>query len=137
MDKRSIVQTALFYLHEKINVRLRATYDGYSFLYLAISKLDKDKEVVKPTYENWVQRIDKMKTIKLTCKFDHKRSALIPPTARMVKSLINFPILPEHIGARMIELQRGFDTLKETLLPSILDEDKKIKTYQIWHDEAL
>ena len=45
------------------------------------------------------------------------------PTTRLVISLRDFTIFPEHIEARWIELKGDFENFKDTMVPPLYKDD--------------
>ena len=49
------------------------------------------------------------------------------PTAKLVRSLREFTILPDHIEARWLELKGDFENHKDIVVPPLLKDDQSIK----------
>ena len=60
-----IVRTTIMIVYEKINSQISRLYENCTILYLEIKNMENDRKVVKPTYQKWVNRVDKMKQVEL------------------------------------------------------------------------
>ena len=100
---------ALLMLHETINAKLLNLYEACKILYLAISKMEDDRMLVKPTYQKWINRVQKMK-VELCARKDPNASQNAMPTTKIVKSLKNFSNLPDHIENRLMELKDAIES---------------------------
>ena len=114
-------------IFEKFNAKLYALYEVCKILYLAVNNIQSDSRVVKPMYQKWINRIDKLKTIEFCAKVDPSAPINAMPTAKLVRSLRYFTIFPEHIEARWLELKGDFENHKDIVVPPMLKEDQSIK----------
>ena len=67
--------------------------------------------------------MDKLKTIKLCARVDPNAPINAMPTTKLVRSLRDFTIFPEHIEARWLELKGDFENHKDIVVPPLLKED--------------
>ena len=107
-------------IFEKLNAKLYALHEACQILYLAVNNVHNDRRVVKPTYQKWISRMDKMKSIELCARVDPTALVNAIPTARLVRSLRDFTIFPEHIEARWFELKGDFEGHKDIVVPPLL-----------------
>ena len=61
--KETIVKTAVMTIFEKLNAKLYALHEAWNFLYLVVNNVHNDSKVAKPTYQKWISRMDKLKSI--------------------------------------------------------------------------
>ena len=118
--KETIVQTTIMIIFEKLNAKLYALHEVCKILYLAVNNIQSDSRVVKPTYQKWISRIDKLKTIELCARVDPNALVNAMPIAKLVRSLRDFTILPKHIEARWLELKGDFENHKDIVVPPLL-----------------
>lgn len=104
---------------------------------MAMNNMENDGRVVKPTYQKWINRVDILKKIELCARVDSIAPTNAITTAKLVKSLKDFTILPDHIEARWIDLKGDFENYKDTVVPPLVNEDEKLKTYVEWQIETL
>ena len=67
--------------------------------------------------------MDKLKKIEFCAKVDPNASINAIAIAKLVNSLMDFIILPEHIEPRWIELKGDFEKFKDTMLLPLLKDD--------------
>ena len=114
-------------IFEKLNAKLYALHEVCKILYLVVNNIHSDSRVVKPMYQKWISRIDKLKTIELCARVDPNALVNAMPTAKLVRSLRDFTILLEHIEARWLELKGDFESHKDIVVPPLLKEDQSIR----------
>lgn len=103
--------------------------------------MQKDGEVVKPTYQKWITWVDKLKKIELCARVNPNVPPNAIPTTRLVKSLKDFQILPDDMEAKWTELKGNFETFANFIVPLLLHIiggiTGSVKAYQEWSDETL
>ena len=68
-------------------------------------------------YQKWIRRIDKLKTIELCARVDPSAPVNAMPTTKLVRSLRDLTILPEHNEARWLELKGYFENREDIMVP--------------------
>ena len=88
-------------------------------------------------YQKWINRIAKLKTIELCARVDPSAPMNAMPTAKLVGSLRDFTIFPEHIETRWLELKGDFENHKDIVVPPLLKDDQSIKEYVEKRNETI
>ena len=107
-------------IFEKLNAKLYSSHEACKILYLAVNNVHNDSRVVKPTYQKWISRMDKLKSIELCARVDPTAPVNAIATAKLVRSLRDFTIFLEQIEARLFELKGDFEGHKDIVVPPIL-----------------
>ena len=104
-DRKIIVRTSIMIVYEKINAKIFGLHEICKILYLAVSNMENDKNVVNPTYQKWFSRMDQLKKIGLCARVDPNSPSSTIPTTKLFKSLTYFSIFLEHVEDKWIELK--------------------------------
>ena len=124
-------------IFEKLNAKLYTLHEVCKILYLAVNNILSDSRVIKPTYQKWINRIDKLKTIELCARVDPNALMNAMPTTKLVRSLRDFIIFLVQIEARWLELKGDFENHKDIVVPPLLKNDQSIKEYVEWRNETI